>query len=350
MERLQKIIARAGVSSRRAAEELISAGRVRVNGKVVTELGTSADPRVDRVEVDGKRLVREDFVYVVLHKPKNVVSTLSDPEGRPTVSEYLRGFDARLYPVGRLDFATSGVLLATNDGDFANGMLHPKGGVPKTYVVKVRGVMDAPDLKRWEEGVDLEDGRTLPARVSVIRREPDRTWFEITLREGRNQQIRRMGEATGFLVMRLARVSFAGVTHEGLRPGQSRQLTWQELSALKETFGVPKRVPKGERDLEVRGRPTRSGRSTGSPAPSAESGAKPRAASKARAETRGPRGETRGALKARAETRGPRGSNARGETRGPRGKTRSPSREPADDETAAACPVRGERRPASRRK
>lgn len=263
MERLQKIIARAGVSSRRAAEELILSGRVRVNGKVVTELGTSADPRTDRVEVDGKRLVREDFVYVVLHKPKNVVSTLSDPEGRPTVSEYLRGFDARLYPVGRLDFATSGVLLATNDGDFANGMLHPKGGVPKTYVVKVRGVMDAPDLKRWEEGVDLEDGRTLPARVSVIRREPDRTWFEITLREGRNQQIRRMGEATGFLVMRLARVSFAGVTHEGLRPGQSRQLTWQELSALKETFGVPKRVPKGERDLEVHGRPTRAGRPTG---------------------------------------------------------------------------------------
>jgi 23S rRNA pseudouridine2605 synthase len=295
MERLQKIIARAGVSSRRAAEELISAGRVRVNGKVVTELGTSADPRTDRVEVDGKRLVREDFVYVVLHKPKNVVSTLSDPEARPTVREYLQAFGARLYPVGRLDFATSGVLLATNDGDFANGMLHPKGGVPKTYVVKVRGVMDTPDLKRWEEGVDLEDGRTLPARVSVIRREADRTWFEITIREGRNQQIRRMGEATGFLVMRLARVSFAGVTHEGLRPGQARQLTWQELSALKEAFGVPKRVPKGERDLEVRGRPTRSPRATGvAPERSAARPEPRRPSNDPRSETRKP---TRSATK-----------------------------------------------------
>ncbi len=247
MERLQKIIARAGVASRRASELLITEGRVRVNGRVITELGASADPRKDRVEVDGKRLVAEDLIYAVLHKPRNVVSTGADPEGRPPVKEHLRPLGSRLFPVGRLDFATSGVLLATNDGEFANALLHPKGSVPKTYVVKVRGVMEPADLKRWSEGVDLEDGRTLEAKVSLIRREPDRTWFEITLREGRNQQIRRMGEATGFLVMRLARISFAGVTHEGLRPGQARVLTWQELAGLKESFGVPKRIPKSIR-------------------------------------------------------------------------------------------------------
>jgi 23S rRNA pseudouridine2605 synthase len=198
--------------------------------------------------------VAEDFVYVVLHKPRNVVSTLSDPEGRPTVADHLRPLGSRLFPVGRLDFATSGVLLATNDGEFSNAMLHPKGGVPKTYVVKVRGIMDADDIRRWEQGVELEDGRTLPAQVSIIRHEEDRTWFEITIREGRNQQIRRMGEATGFLVMRLARTSFAGVTHEGLRPGQARMLNWQELSLLKETYGVPKKVPRMQ---ELPARPQR---------------------------------------------------------------------------------------------
>ena len=129
-QRLQKIIARAGVASRRAAEELISAGRVRVNGRVVTELGAQADDRIDRVEVDGKRLVSEAPVYYVFHKPRNVVSTLRDPEGRPTVAEYFKKLEGRVYPVGRLDFATSGVLLATNDGEFANAMLHPKKDVP----------------------------------------------------------------------------------------------------------------------------------------------------------------------------------------------------------------------------
>jgi 23S rRNA pseudouridine2605 synthase len=259
-ERLQKIIARAGVSSRRAAEEIITSGRVRVNGRVVTELGAKADPRTDKVEVDGKRVTAPAPVYVVLHKPRNVVSTLHDPEGRPSVAELLESVGTRVFPVGRLDFATSGVLLATNDGEFSQGLLHPKKGVPKTYVVKVTGLMEPQDLERWERGVDLEDGRTRPADVHFLRHEEGKTWFEITIQEGRNQQIRRMGEATGFPVMRLARVSFAGVTHEDLRPGQWRFLTPDELMDLRKTYGVPRRVrgaetgPRGQVFGKVRAR------------------------------------------------------------------------------------------------
>jgi 23S rRNA pseudouridine2605 synthase len=241
-ERLQKIISRAGVASRRAGEDLILAGRVRVNGRVVTELGEKADPRADTIEVDGRRLSAPTPVYVVLHKPRNVVSTLSDPEGRPTVADYLRGAGTRLYPVGRLDFATSGVLLATNDGDFAQALLHPRGGVPKTYVIKLSGRMEQADRDRWRNGVQLDDGPTLPADVRLLRHEDDKTWIEVTIREGRNQQIRRMGEATGFPVMRLARLSFAGVTNEGLRPGEWRPLSSDELLAIRKQFGVPRRI------------------------------------------------------------------------------------------------------------
>ncbi|MCC6555133.1 MAG: pseudouridine synthase [Polyangiaceae bacterium] len=266
-ERLQKIIARAGITSRRAAEELIRSGRVRVNGRIVTELGQKADRRRDRIEVDGKRLVPEAPIYIVLHKPRNVVSTLRDPEGRPTVAELVRDAGARLYPIGRLDFATSGVLLMTNDGDFANAMLHPRGGVPKTYVAKLRGVLSEEDLEPWRRGVRLEDGMTLPAEARLLRHEGDKTWIELTLREGRNQQIRRMGEATGWPVMRLARMSFAGVTSEGLRPGAWRPLTADELIEIRKQFGVPRRIrgaaaaaPPEETGARGAGRPARSPR------------------------------------------------------------------------------------------
>lgn len=267
MERLQKIIARAGLSSRRGGEQVILAGRVRVNGKVVTELGTKADPKKDKIEVDGQRLHAEAFRYLLFHKPRNVVSTLRDPEGRPSVAEYLKGAGTRLYPVGRLDFATSGVLLVTNDGDFANALLHPKGGVPKTYVVKVRGLMNERDLERWRRGVQLEDGKTQPAEIHFLRHEEGKTWFEITLREGRNQQIRRMGEATGYPVMRLARLSFAGVTSEALKPGEWRPLTADELMSIREKFGVPKRVPKSVRFDEATFERPRAARTTPRSAP-----------------------------------------------------------------------------------
>jgi 23S rRNA pseudouridine2605 synthase len=243
MERIQKILAHGGIASRRAAEQLIKDGRVRVNGRVITELGAKADPRRDRVEVDGKRVVAEAPVYVVLHKPRGFVSTMSDPEGRPTVKELLASLGARVYPVGRLDFATSGVLLATNDGELADGLLHPRKTVPKTYVLKVKGVMSPDDLDVWRKGVRLEDGMTLPADAKLLRHEGDKTWIELTIREGRNQQIRRMGEATGFPVMRLARMAFAEISAEGLAPGRYRHLTRDELIALKKTYGVPRSIP-----------------------------------------------------------------------------------------------------------
>jgi 23S rRNA pseudouridine2605 synthase len=245
-ERLQKILARGGIASRRNAEQLILDGRVRVNGRVVTELGVKADPRHDRVEVDGKRVVAEPPVYYALNKPRGYVTTMDDPEGRPSIRTLLEGhaIPARVFPVGRLDFHTSGLLLLTNDGEFSDGLLHPRKAVPKTYVVKVQGTMAPTDIERWREGVELEDGITLPADAHFLRNEAERhddtkTWLEITIREGRNQQIRRMGEATGFPVMRLSRTTFAGISSEGLKPGELRPLRYDELVALKKEFGVP---------------------------------------------------------------------------------------------------------------
>jgi 23S rRNA pseudouridine2605 synthase len=242
LHRLQKVLARAGIASRRAAEELIVSGRVRVDGRIVTELGTKVDPRQARVEVDGRRITREASVYIVLHKPRGTVSTMHDPEGRATVRDLIADVPGRVYPVGRLDFNTSGVLFATNDGDFAEALMHPRKAVPKTYVVKAQGKMQTGDLDPWRKGIVLEDGKTLPAKAKLLRQEADKTWFELTITEGRNQQVRRMGEATGFRIMRLARTSFAGVSSEGLRPGQWRHLTVDELSTLKKEYGVPRRV------------------------------------------------------------------------------------------------------------
>ena len=250
-ERLQKILARGGLASRRHAESLITEGRVRLNGRIVTELGTKADPRHDRIEVDGKRVIAEHLVYYAMHKPRGFVTTLSDPEGRPSLRELLvpHGIDERIFPVGRLDFHTSGILLLTNDGAFSDGLLHPKRKVPKTYVVKVQGVMQPKDIERWREGVELDDGKTLPADAAFLRFDGDKTWFEITIREGRNQQIRRMGDATGFRVMRLARVAFADVTIEGMRPGELRPLSYEELVELKKKHGVP-RNPSAAKAME----------------------------------------------------------------------------------------------------
>ncbi len=242
MDRLQKIIASAGVCSRRAAEQLIKNGRVRVNGRVVTEMGAKADARKDKIEVDNKRIDAENLVYIVLHKPRGFVSTLFDPEGRPTVADLVAPIPERLHPVGRLDFATSGVLLMTNDGDLTNTLLHPRSKAPKTYVVKLDSMIDPDELELWRTGIDLEDGKTLPADVRLIRHEQGKSWIEVTLREGRNHQLRRMAAATGFVAMRLARLEFGGIDSEGLKPGKWRPLTVDELRKMKKTFGVPKRV------------------------------------------------------------------------------------------------------------
>jgi len=242
LERLQKILASAGVASRRKAESLIVAGRVTVDGRVVTELGTRADARKNRIDVDGKRIVVEHHVYLVFHKPRNVVSTMSDPQGRPTVAEYLRHVEARVVPIGRLDFHTSGTLFLTNDGDFASALLHPRKSSPKVYVVKVSGFVDDDGLDRFRQSISIDGRMTRPAEVRRLRVDGDKTWLEITLREGRNRQIHRLADAAGFTVMRLVRESFAGITCEGLRPGHYRHLTAQELVRLQREYGVPRHV------------------------------------------------------------------------------------------------------------
>jgi 23S rRNA pseudouridine2605 synthase len=256
-ERLQKILARAGVASRRAAEVLVVEGRVRVNGRIVSELGASADARKDRIEVDGKRIVLEKPVYYVLHKPRAMVSTLSDPEGRAHLGAILSHVAARVYPIGRLDFHTSGVLLATNDGELTEALLHPRKDVPKEYVVKMRGRLEIKALDALRNGVVLDDGlKTKPCDVYVLREEERTTWLSITLYEGRNRQIHRMGDAIGHTVLRLARLSFAGITSEGLRPGQMRELDMREVEKLKKSYLEPAReararAPKKKPDLRL---------------------------------------------------------------------------------------------------
>jgi 23S rRNA pseudouridine2605 synthase len=239
-ERLQKILARAGVASRRAAEQLIAAGRVQVNGSAVTELGTRADPDVDRIEVDGRPIARESHVYYLVHKPRGMVTTLSDPEDRPSLSELLRDIPERVYPVGRLDFHTSGALLLTNDGDLAQALLHPSRAVPKTYVAKLSREADDYMLQALAGGVVLDDGyRTQPARVEHLRVDEGKSWLQITITEGKNRQIHRMVESLDTRVMRLSRLSFAGLSTEGLRPGQLRPLTPAEVQALRNEYLAP---------------------------------------------------------------------------------------------------------------
>jgi len=241
-ERLQKILAGAGVASRRASEKLITEGRVRLNGRVVTELGTKADSRRDKIEVNGRRIMHEPHAYYVLNKPREVISTLSDPEGRETIKDSLTGIPERVFPVGRLDYHTSGVILLTNDGEMSEALLRPAKKVPKVYVVKMKGHLDIPELDRLRNGVTLDDGyETQPAEVFVLRQEKGHTWIQMTLTEGKNRQIRRMGDAIGRRVMRLSRTEFAKIGVDGLRPGDYRPVRARELEKLKKRYLNPKR-------------------------------------------------------------------------------------------------------------
>lgn len=236
-ERLQKILAAAGVASRRKAEELIAAGRVSVNGKIVTELGTKADPAHDTICVDGATLrVRQKLVYLLLHKPKGYVTTTDDPEGRPTVMELLGKQTERLYPVGRLDYASEGLLLLTNDGALAQQLTKAASHVPKTYHVKVSGRPSEQSLQRLRGGVTitLEDGRrvkTSPAKICLLE-DATNPWLEVILIEGRNRQIRRMFHHVGHHVEKIKRVALGPLTLDVV-PGKFRPLTEREVAQLK---------------------------------------------------------------------------------------------------------------------
>jgi 23S rRNA pseudouridine2605 synthase len=242
-QRLQKVLARAGVASRRGAEQLIRDGRVRVGGKRIEEQGVSVDPVTDLIEVDGRRIELEPLAYLLFHKPRQVVSTMRDPEGRPAVSDYVRGLGSRVVPVGRLDFQTSGAMLLTNDGDLARALLHPSSRVLKEYVLKVRGNVDDEGIERFREPIEVDGSWTRPATVARLRVEGDRTWLSVTLHEGKNRQVRRLAEHAGHQVMRLTRRHFAGLSVDGLRPGEWRHLTPVELKAVRALSRAPVKGP-----------------------------------------------------------------------------------------------------------
>lgn len=232
-ERLQKVLAHAGVASRRKAEEMIVAGRVRVNGDVVTELGTKVNPKRDVIQVDGRAIEKpEGPVYVILNKPVGVLSAASDVRGRTTVVDLVK-HRSRLYPVGRLDLDSEGLILLTNDGALALRLAHPRYEHEKEYRVLVQGAPDEESLRRLREGVGLEGGRTRPARVWVESRAGDATWLRMVLREGRKRQIRRMLEVVGYPVERLIRVRMGPLHLGDLKPGDYRSLTQRELMAIR---------------------------------------------------------------------------------------------------------------------
>ncbi len=232
LERLQKILAQAGVASRRKAEELILAGKVAVNGEIVRELGTKANPKKDKITLEGRPITVQATVNLVLHKPTSYVTTVHDPEGRRTVMELLTNVNQRVYPVGRLDYDTSGLLLMSNDGELTNRLLHPRYHVEKVYRATVLGMVEKQVVQQLTRGVRLEDGVTAPAEVHVLRQHPLESVVEITIREGRNRQVRRMFEAVGHPVKRLKRVQFGPLVLERLKPGEWRWLTPDEWVAL----------------------------------------------------------------------------------------------------------------------
>lgn len=241
LERLQKIIAACGVASRRKAEEIIAAGRVTLNGKTVTELGTKADIESDVICVDGGPLTRlQQILYFMLNKPKGYVTTLSDPEGRPTVVDLMGRRGERLYPVGRLDYASEGLLLMTNDGALAQKLMKAGSHVPKTYLVKISGKPDEKSIQKFREGItiELKDGRTVktsPAKIRLIE-DVANPWYEVVLIEGRNRQIRRMFERVGFLVEKIKRVQYGPLVLD-VEPGKYRALRRTEIEQLQRAVG-----------------------------------------------------------------------------------------------------------------
>lgn len=238
MERLQKVIAHAGITSRRKAEVLITQGRVKVNGQVVIDLGTKVQSQ-DQVEVDGVPIYREEPRYLLLYKPKNYISAVEDDKGRPVVTELLEGIHERVYPVGRLDFDTTGLLLLTNDGDFANLLIHPRYQMNKTYIAKVSGLVTPEVISRLEEGIRLDKRTTAPAKAKILSHNRDKATsiVELTIHEGWNHQVKRMLEACGHPVIKLKRENFAFLDLGVLNPGEWRELTAFEVDKLRKMAG-----------------------------------------------------------------------------------------------------------------
>jgi len=237
--RLQKVLAQAGIASRRASEELIAEGRVEVNGEPVTEQGRRVDPEHDEIRVDGSRIpTARRHVYTVLNKPRGVVSTMDDPEGRATLTDYIDRRNVRLFHVGRLDTDSEGLIILTNDGEFAHRLAHPSYEVPKTYVAEVLGQIDAHTLTRIQRGITLEDGPVRPDRVKLVQTLPDASLLQLTLHEGRNRVVRRMMEAFGHPVNRLTRTAIGPVRLGRLAPGEMRDLTRDELGDLLDLVGL----------------------------------------------------------------------------------------------------------------
>ncbi len=369
--RLQRYLSQCGIAARRKAEELIESGAVTVNGQRVTELGTKVVPGKDRVTVDGEAVYPEDLFYVLLNKPKGCLTAVSDPEGRPTVMEYLPNVPVHVAPVGRLDFYSEGVLLLTNDGELSARLQSPTYHVEKTYHVKVRDQVTPRHLEALRQGVRLDDGAvTRPAQVDLLTGTKSKHhWLVITLIEGKSRQIHRMLGALGYQVMKLQRVAYGGLTFHGLRVGDARELNQAEVNSLREIVGLPRNtVARGKwsarrEDTDVsrralarartrtggmRGRPEEQSEGWGRPsrtqgAPHAGVGPRPRGPS------RGPRPEGFGGYgegsRPRGPGRGPRteGFGGYGEGSRPRGPGRGPRQEAFGDGPQPRGPGRGPR-------
>lgn len=233
LERLQKILSDYGIASRRHAEELIKEGRVTVNGQIAV-IGQKADPEKDYIKVDGKLLIKpEPKVYYAFYKPRKVITSLLDPQGRPTIKDFIRGIKFRIYPVGRLDFDSEGLLLLTNDGQLAYKIMHPSSQIEKTYMVKVDGIVEPETIEKLRKGIKIEGKLAVPVSVHLVKKLKANSWIKITLHEGRKRQIRKMFERVGHPVIRLIRIAIDGIKLGELKPGQLRALTEEEIEKLK---------------------------------------------------------------------------------------------------------------------
>lgn len=235
MDRLQKVMAHAGIASRRKSEELIKQGKVKVNGKVVTELGTQV-AQSDKIEVDNIPIESEELVYFLLNKPRSTISAVTDDKNRKVVTDLFSIVEQRIYPVGRLDYDTTGALILTNDGDFAQLLMHPKNEVKKTYIAKVKGIVSKKALRQLEKGVMIEDKKTAPAQVKLMSADTQKNTsiIELVIHEGRNHQVKKMLESVGYPVQKLTREVYGNVSIKGLNSGEWRELKKHEVNQLRE--------------------------------------------------------------------------------------------------------------------